>query len=177
MPRIIKGIAPRLQDLELTRELANELLENRPSGQPLIREQHFPRTNAVRTTVIWDKWARLEDEDRIEVILQAYEQVEGAEFRDRIALAMGLTVEEAHEAGLLPFQLTPLLRNDDEVTWEQCRTAMIDEGASTLDDPERPVLRFATLDEAEQSRRRLIDRLPASKAVWAIKQEVPAIAD
>ena len=36
---------------------------------------------------------------------------------------MGLTVPEAWEAGLLPFQVTAVVRDDDPVTPEQCREA------------------------------------------------------
>ena len=177
MPRIRRGLDdnPRPRFPDLVAELAGELRDNREGGQPRIEEQHFPKTSAVRVTVIWDKWAPLTDEERAATILQAYEQVEGREFRDRIALAIGLTVPEAFESGLLPFQIVTAVRREDPVTPEQCREAMIAEGASVLTDPEKPELRFATEEEAEACRRRLIRRLPGSDPVWVVTKEVARI--
>lgn len=176
MPRIILGPKrerPHFPDL--VAELADELRTNRPCGQPLIREQRFPKTDVIRTTVIWDKWESLSDEDRLATILQAYEDVEGEAFRDRVALAIGLTVSEAHETGLLPFQVTTALRASDAVTAEECRDAMIEFGASVLSDPDRPVLRFATVEEAEQCVQQLVKRLPESEPVWIVTREAGRI--
>jgi len=57
------------------------------------------------------------------------------EFSDRIALAIGLTVPEAYESGLLPYQVMPALRKGDPLTPEQCAKSMLDQGASLLFDP------------------------------------------
>jgi hypothetical protein len=173
MPRIRRSLeeptGPRYPDL--LAELADELRNAREAGQPLVEEYVFPRTNAVRVTVIWDKWDLLNNEDRYATILQAYEQVEGKAFHDRIALAIGLTVPEAVEAGLLPFRITTSLRRGDPVTIEQCREAMIAQGASVLMDPENSLLRFATEKEAEACRQRLIHQLPGSEPVWVIAKD------
>ncbi|MBM4091778.1 MAG: hypothetical protein FJ276_20480 [Planctomycetes bacterium] len=179
MPRIIRGLEDQRRRLypDLVAELVGELREGRPFGQPLIHEQRFPETNAVRTTIIWDKWASIADDERVATILQAYEEAEGREFRDRIALAMGLTVPEAYDSGLLPIQIVTALRNTDSVTPEQCRQAMIDAGASVVSGPDHPILRFATLDEAERTVRRLTELLPDSEQVWVITQEVSRIPD
>lgn len=174
MPRIKRGLeeAPKLRFPELAEELVDELRSEREAGQPRIEEQHFPKTNAVRVTVVWDKWAPLSDEDRAAIILQAYERVEGEEFRDRIALAIGLTVPEAYESGLLPYQIMTAIRPGDPVTPEQCAQAMSDQGASWLFDPNRPQLRFATEEEAHACKERLIRALPGSEPVWVIAKEV-----
>ena len=179
MPRIIRGLEDqrRRRHPDLVGELVGELREGRPFGQPMILEQRFPETNAVRTTIIWDKWAPIADEERVAAILQAYEEAEGREFRDRIALAMGLTVPEAYDAGLLPIQIVAALRRTDSVTPEQCKQAMIDAGASVISGLEHPILRFATLNEAEQTVRRLTELLPGSEQVWLITQEVSRIPD
>jgi hypothetical protein len=173
MPRIQRRLDEnhRSRFPDLLSDLVKELKNARETGQPLIEEQVFPKTNAVRVTVIWDKWEPVPDEDRFHTILQAYEEVEGKAFRARIALAIGLTVPEAAEAGLLPFQITTALRRDDPVTVEQCREAMMVQGASVLLDPEKPQLRFATEEEAEACRQRLIRQLPGSEPVWVIAQE------
>lgn len=179
MPRIIRGVVgephPRYPDL--VTELADELRANRPFGQPVIHEQRFPRTDAIRITAIWDKWESVIDEDRVATIMQAYENVEGGDFRDRLALAIGLTVPEAHEAGLLPVQIVTALRESDPVTADQCRDAMIKLGASVLADPNQPVLRFATTEEADQCVLKLVEDLPGSKPVWVVTKAVARILD
>ncbi|MBW3539297.1 MAG: hypothetical protein KY476_03430 [Planctomycetes bacterium] len=174
MPRIIEELeSPAPPHFpELVDGLIEELRSTRAGGQPLIREQRFPRTDALRVTVIWDRWEPLSDQDRVETILAAYEAVEGREFRDRIALAIGLTVPEAAGAGLLPFQVTPLVRRGDLVTLEQCRNAMLAEGASVLSDPHHPQLRFATMEEAASCIKRLSEALPASEAAWTVQREI-----
>jgi hypothetical protein len=155
----------------LLTELTAELRNSREFGQPRIEEDYFPRTEAVRVTVIWDKWEPVPDEERAATILQAYEQVEGASFRDRIALAIGLTTPEAYESGLLPYRITTALREGDPVTPEQCRQALLEQGASILFDPDEPQLRFATEEEARAGVGRLSQQLPGSEAVWVIAKE------
>jgi hypothetical protein len=174
MPRIQRHpeSQPRLRFPELVSELANELKNSHESGQPIIEEQVFPKTNLIRVTVIWDKWDPVPDDERAALILQAYEQAEGKDFRDRIALTIGLTVPEACDMGLLPFQIGTAIRKGDPVTLEQCRDAMIAAGASVLLDPRRPQLRFATEQEAEACKQRLIRRLPGSDPVWLVSQDV-----
>lgn len=97
--------------------------------------------------------------------------------RDRIAIAVGLTVPEAYDSGLLPFQVIPPVRPDDPVTPEDCRNAMIDEGASVLLGASNPQLRFAALEEAEACRQRLTRRLPGSEKTWSIAQDIARIID
>jgi hypothetical protein len=147
------------------------LRSDHESGQPVIYEQTFP-TGKVQVTVLWDAWERLSLEERTDVVLRAYEHALGRDFQDRIALASGLTFPEAHAAGMLPVQIIAAVRRDDEVTPDQCRVAMVEEGASRLFDPDRPRLLFATPEEAEAARRRLVARLPESEPVWTITQDV-----
>lgn len=178
MPRKKRGVEeqPRPVRADLAQRLAAELRSARLSGQPVIDEQEFP-SGKVRVTVIWDEWDRLALEDRTAVILRAYDLAEGRGYRDRIALASGLTVPEAYGAGMLPFQIIAALRKGDAVTPEQCRQAMIDEGASTLQSADRPQLRFASEEEAEAARGRLVQRLPDSEPAWIVTQEVGKVED
>jgi isocitrate lyase len=174
MPRIKRGLeelpAPLFPDL--VEELVNELKNNQEAGQPMIEEYHFPRTNAVRATVIWDKWVPVSDEDRAATIRQAYEVAEGKEFSDRILLASGLTMPEAYESGLLPYRVTAALRKGDPVSLEQCEKALVDQGASLLFEPKNPHLRFATEKEADACVNRLIKALPGSDLIWMVTKEV-----
>jgi hypothetical protein len=171
MPRIRGAVEHRRGSLELIAALEDELRRDRPEGQPTIREFEFPRTGLIRVTVVWDKWHGIDDGDRVAVILQAYENVEGRQFRDRITLPIGLTVPEARGEGLLPFEVTAALRKGDAVTAEQCRDALALQGASFLNDSRQPHLYFATREEAEAAIARLAQALPGSEAVWMIVPE------
>jgi hypothetical protein len=157
----------------LAEKLAAELKSDRECGQPLIYEREY-RTGKAYVTVIWDAWDRVPLQERSATILRAYEMVEGAASRDRIALASGLTVPEAHAAGMLPYQIIPALRKNDPLTFEQAREALLEEGASTLVNPQALQLRFATEEEAEACRQRLIRRFPGSDEVWLINREITA---
>ena len=136
----------------------------------MIDEETYA-TGKIRVVVIWDEWERLPHEERTATILQAYERVEGREFRDKIALASGLTVPEAHAAGMLPFAVISALRSSDPVTMDQCRQALLDEGASRL---------FARTNWSCDSQRRRkrqprASTLPdvyRSEEVWVITQDV-----
>jgi len=175
MPRKKRGVellAP-LTNGSLVNRLAEELKANRDWGQPVIEELESPTGN-LSITVIWDAWDRLPQENRTVTILRAYELVEGGDYRDRVALASGLTVPEAYSIGMLPFQIIPVLRKSDPVTPEECLEAMIQEGASVLMSADRPQLRFTSLEDAEAAMRRLVQRLPSSDQVWAITQEASA---
>ena len=178
MPRKIRGIdeKPRPINGNLAERLADELRNSRESGQPMIEEETFA-AGKRGVTVIWDAWDRLSLEERTSVILKAYELAEGHEYRETIALARGLTVPEAYAAGMLPFQIIPALRRGDAVTLEQCRQAMIKEGASTLFGADNPQLRFATEEDTEAVRKRLVQALPSSDQVWVITQEVGKVED
>ena len=99
---------------------------------------------------------------------------EGAAYRDRIALANGLTVPEAHAAGMLPYEIIPAIRKSDPVTDEQARQTLVEEGGSQLAPWSKVALRFGTLEEAEAARQRLIRRFPGSNDVWLINREITA---
>jgi hypothetical protein len=155
----------------LVDRLVDELKSNREGGQPIIEEDQFPN-GRLRVIVIWDEWDPVLLEDRTSTIIRAYELAEGREFRDRIALASGLTVPEAHAAGMLPYAILPAVRKGDPVTKEQCYQAMLEEGASVLFVDHKPHLLVPTEEEAEAARRRLAERLPNSESVWLIARDV-----
>lgn len=154
----------------LAARLAEELTADRAAGQPLVYEQAFPKGKR-RVVVIWDEWAQLPLEERSATILQAYELAFGVEERERIALASGWTVPEAHAGGLLPFQVIPAVRKGDPITRDQVRAGLLDEGGTSLFGPEVVQLRFATEAEAEASKERLARRFPGTEEVWLITRE------
>ena len=175
MPRKRIGIQgrPARAEAGLVEGLAAELKGHHEFGQPTIYEQEYS-TGKLRVTVIWDKWDGIPLDERSAAILRAYEQVEDADYRDRIALASGLTVPEAHAAGMLPYQIITALRKSDPVTLKQVHEAFLEEGASELVNPQALQLRFATEEEAEACRRRLLRRVPGSDDVWLINREITA---
>ena len=155
----------------LAERLADELKSGKESGQPMVYEKEFP-TGKLRVNVIWDAWDRLSLEERTGVILRAYELVEGRDYRDRIALASGLTVPEAYAAGMLPYQVITALRQGDPLTFEDARKATLEEGASMLVNPNALQLRFPTQEEAKACVERLVRRFPGSEPVWMIQPEM-----
>lgn len=173
MPRVQREVErPVIGHPEILEELKRELQNSRAAGQPIIDELVLPKTGALNITVIWDRWDPVPDEERFNIIMRAYDEVETKEFVNRIALAMGLTVPEAIEANLLPYQVTAAWRKTDKVTLEQCREAAIQQGASVLQDPNKPQLRFRTLQEAEACVQRLIAMLPGSESIWTVSKEI-----
>jgi hypothetical protein len=175
MPRKRLGFQPEpaRAKASLVQRLVDELRVNREFGQPTIYEQEYG-TGKLRVVVTWDEWYGIPLDERSAAILRSYELVEGPEYRDRIALASGLTVSEAYAAGMLPYQIIAALRRTDPLTPEQARLALLEEGASQLASPQGPQLRFATEEEAEASKRRLLDRFPGSDDVWIISRELMA---
>lgn len=155
----------------LSEKLAVELRSDREYGQPFIYEQKY-RTGKLRVSVIWDDWRRLPLPERTATILKAYEIAEGPGARDRIALASGLTVPEAHEAGLLPYEVIPAVRKGDPIQWQEVNNALLGEGASLLFHPMRPRLLFATQEEAEDALKRLSQRYPGTDEVWIVNREI-----
>jgi hypothetical protein len=153
----------------LVAEIASELSQPKDFGQPRIEETEFS-TKAIRATAIWDKWDKVPDGNRPAVILEAYERVKGKAFRDRITLAIGLTFPEAYELGMLPYRLHPSVRSTDPVTELACNRAMRELGASDLFMPGKPVLRFASEEEAEKARSHLEKQLPGSH--WLLDKDV-----
>jgi hypothetical protein len=156
MPRIIRGLtgSKNPQHPALVKRLAQELKATRGFGQPRIEEVPFPN-GALKIAVLWDKWEKVPGHERADVILRAYELSEGKAYRDRIALAIGLTFPEAYELGLLPYRLEPAPHKGEARAAEEYYQAMTEEGASKLFDGQQPVLRFATEEEMESSRARL----------------------
>lgn len=171
MPRKISNPAPRKSaSEELVAALVAELSQPRDIGQPMILERHMELADAVHVYVIWDRFAEIPDEQRVATILRAYEECMGENFRKRITLATGATVPEAGDLELLPFEVIYMLRTQDSGLAHQCRDAMIAEGASVLRDPNRPELRFETLDDAAAAVERLEGRLPGVR--WLVVQAV-----
>lgn len=175
MPVIRRGPEkiPAPKHPQLVADLAAELANPSQPVQPLAEEFHFRGSDAVRVTVVWDRWAKLESEDRTYAILAAYSQARGEEFADRISLAISMTFPEAAHSGMLPFEVLPLARAGDPVALDECRAAMLELGASRLFGRARPRLLCATHEQAADCVARLVRALPASEPFWDIREQVP----
>lgn len=174
MPRILRKpeVRPRPKYDALTLELGEELRSNRESGQPWIEERQSPATDSRVVNVFWDKWEGVPEEDRIATILRAYEDVLGADYADTIAIPGGYTIPEGRDLGLLRYAILSGWRKTDPITEPTLREALIAEGASRLEDPNSPDLRFPTMDDAMAAIERLERRLPGSRDIWIVAEDV-----
>src|SRR5436309_6441134 len=68
--------------------------------QPIIIEESGGQAQPVHLYVIWDDWAPLGSIERSEVIMDAYEQVQGRAAAANVTVAMGLTPIEADRLGI-----------------------------------------------------------------------------
>lgn len=151
----------------LQERLAAELRNPRPFGQPLVREETFSRSGLIGVTVVWDAWEPRDAVQRSTIILNAYEEVYGKEYKDRIGFAIGFTEPEAVDAGLLPYEVKPILRKSDppDLT-TRCREAMLELGASDLWRSDEPRLRLPSSEQAAQYVSELVRRVEGSEGVW-----------
>ncbi len=83
-----------------------------------------------------------------------------------------MTVPEATAAGMLHYQVLPAIRATDPVNVEDVEAAMVEQGASQLNEVDGPQLRLATREEDEAFRSRLIEKLPSSEPIWIISRDV-----
>ncbi|HZW35188.1 MAG TPA: hypothetical protein VFF52_30985 [Isosphaeraceae bacterium] len=136
-----------------------------PEG-PLIFEIPLEQSDQVDVIVVWNEFQGVRVEDRDRVILDAYQ-----DRRDQIAMAMGVTYQEAIDQHVLPYAVIPMAHRG-EVDLADLRKAMLEEGGIALDDG-KVDLRFPTLAMAEAAHHRLCERLP--QGYWSISQTVAPI--
>ena len=153
----------------LVADLAHELGSPHQFGQPMIHEQVYPRSDTIHAKVFWDRWTNIDLEKRIKIIFAAYHQAETEEAIKRITVVSGYTIAEGVNIGELPYELKPIHRKSDPVSLEQCYEAMRACGASTLARLDMPLLRFPTVEAAQQCKDYLTQQLPGSDEIWAIE--------
>ena len=98
-----KKAAPPADYPELVQAIADELRRGRPetpAGCPLIVIEEQRYTNTIQVTVVWDRWAGIDLEDRGRVIVEAFRQARGEDEAGRISIAMGVTADEARKIGM-----------------------------------------------------------------------------
>src|SRR5947208_3307345 len=150
MPRHIQTFQRRhRRHGEFVAQLVPEFTANGPAPQPLILEERLPDIPSRRLQIIWDAWRDLSYEQRSEVILDAYRQVEGAEAADEVTIATGATAEEALGLGLLPYGVVPSPRTNGKHSPDAYAQAEEQEAAHTVLGHRRNGLRYARLEDAE----------------------------
>ncbi len=95
LPRKTPADAPAL-----TERLSKEFTSPSEEGQPLVFEEPAEPTPVTRLYVVWDLWSNLNQQDRSEIILNAYEKAKGKDAALKITVAMGLTATEAERLGI-----------------------------------------------------------------------------
>ena len=83
---------------QLRERLANEISGQGTPDGPLIFEIPLEQSAKVNVIVVWDEFEGVPVEDRDRVILDAYR-----DRRDQIAMAMGVTYQEAIDQQVLPY--------------------------------------------------------------------------
>jgi hypothetical protein len=175
MPRHIIRSAPRSPNHDrFVTKLAQELKLPGIQPQPLILEEVVPATGSRHVHVIWDQWKKLPDEERTDVIIEAYGQVEGKDYAEQITIASGLTAVEALALGLLPWRLEPIAGQDEHSKAEHGQ-ALKKEADFTLLGTKNLVnhgLRYARREDADAAVKRLQRILPGS--AWTLARDVYA---
>lgn len=173
MPRFILNKPPKPPEHDkLVRRLVQELRAPGDDSLPLILEQSIEATGSRHVHVIWDRWKDLSEEQRSDVVWEAYTQAEGAKAAEEITIATGATPAEAVVLGLLPFKLVPARkRHEAAPPMAKCKKALKAEARNTVLGSDADELRYPRLEDADQARRRLEKALPGSE--WVVVQEVP----
>ncbi len=174
MPRFILREKPRSPKHDrLVRKLAQELQSPGAQPQPLILESEIPATKSRHVHVIWDDWSKLSEEERADVILDAYSTAEGQNYAEQIAIAIGLTSSEALALGLLPWKVDPILSRRNGLHEADYGRALLGEAKHAVLHPKwimQHGLRYARQEDAEEAVKRLRRALPGSS--WSITKEI-----
>ncbi len=88
---------------ELVDVMAEHLGKNADSGslaQPLILEEEIRGSSRFRVYVLWDRWDSVKDDERAQIILEAYQRAGGTEKMLNVSAALGVTSLEAKQLGI-----------------------------------------------------------------------------
>lgn len=80
---------------QLLAALVAEWREPKETGQPVILLEEKSPGGSVHVIVVWDQWGELTQQERSEVVMDACEEVQGADTALAVTVAMGLTPTEA----------------------------------------------------------------------------------
>lgn len=171
MPRYVLSKPSRSARFpKLVERLAQELQAPGMDLQPLILEEEISSTGSRHVHVIWDEWKDVADDQRADVVVEAYVQAEGKETADNITLAEGVSPNEALALGLLPWKLLPSRKKAKRPGDDEYAKAIRGEAGNTLLGAKAKELRYARQEDAEAAVPRLTKSLPGSH--WVVVQEV-----
>ncbi len=95
-----KNQPPTAQGLEDRLYHEFEVPNPEENAQPIIVAEPPDPAPIARLFVIWDDWGDLSQQDRSEIIMNAYIRAKGQQAGLRISVAMGLTSAEAKRMGI-----------------------------------------------------------------------------
>lgn len=170
MPRhIIRPSSRSPKHERFIKKLVQELKNPGSSPQPLILEEEIPSTRSRHIHVIWDQFAKLTEEERSAIILDAYAHAEGPAYAEEITITSGLTPREALALGFLPWRIDAQGAQGDRAA--EFSKAVEEELPHTIlqSDTWMHGLRYARQEDAEAVVRRLRQRAPEIK--WRIVRE------
>jgi hypothetical protein len=95
----------------LRRELTAELRGSGSSAngsaavrEPLVLENWIESEQALNVTVIWGRWNLVNAGNRTQLIVDAYKAAKPRD-ADQLNVVMGVTVDEAVQLGILPYEI------------------------------------------------------------------------
>lgn len=169
MARHVVKRSPAAREHEDLVELLADEIARGQNAQPACIEEEYAVTHSRHIYVVWDRWSNLPDDERTDVIVRAYAKAEGEEVAENIAVAIGVTGDEAVNMGLLPYVVsTP--PNAREEFPPQVQAALRQERENTILGPQAVELRYPTFPDASKAVARLKNAVPHQE--WAIIREV-----
>ncbi|MBV9852366.1 MAG: hypothetical protein JO250_22100 [Armatimonadetes bacterium] len=97
--QITRNLNPRYVELE--EKLVQEWQHPQNGiAEPVIIMEAERQQAPTHLYVIWSEWKDMSMRDRSKLILNAYERAEGRNFALNVAVALGLTPEEARKQGI-----------------------------------------------------------------------------
>lgn len=168
-------VHPVAERERLVEKLAQELSREGERGEPLIFENPIQGTKKFTAIVVWSEWRFVPVRQRASVILEAYQKYdEGHPDNPKgphLAMASGLTWDEAEAKGLFPFSIYPHVR--EGVDPQTIHNAMVQEGG--IETASGVKLFFASRSSAEAALQRLYARIPEAR--WTLSERIPSAQD
>src|SRR5438270_151471 len=107
-PTVTAKVFKDEQRRALIEQLARERAGEPTAKGPVIFEIPLEATDKIDVLVLWEAWKDVPSETRSDIILEAYKEVQG-----KVSQALGVTYQEAIEQHVLPYAVTPMMRQGD----------------------------------------------------------------
>ena len=147
-------------------QLATEIQEKVTTDpRPTIFEVPMDESGTYHIIVVWDEWEDIPLDERASIVTEAYAIYDAGRAPEdaiapRITAAIGATVDEVIQLGLLPYQIVPTRKGYWGALPEKVRQAMVDKGAIELPGGHDPYLAFPSRQMAEEAFRHLTENVP-----------------